>query len=220
MSSKRRSKVAAPLKSRSLDDNTKKEARTSLGKSRGIGHNEKLDLRADPHEGSRLLALPPELRNHIYKEVFAGDETYCTCLNWHRHHHFCAVKRRLHVPALLQTCQQLRAEASDMWYSQLQIHFQSANRLTWLLRLMSSQQRSLVRMLVWDLTPSTSWLTAETYLDKLYADLEEDKVTVARDVLHARITVRTARRWHGRAIVTSDPRSDAQALMKADISLM
>ena len=61
-----------------------------------------------PHSGqtSRLLSLPPEIRNIIYREVLD-----------HRHQKW-YIRIATRLPGLLHTCQQLRAEATQIYFSE------------------------------------------------------------------------------------------------------
>jgi len=60
-----------------------------------------------PKQGqSRLLSLPPELRNPNYRYALVGTPSV-------------KIKNRTHVPeppALLQTCRQVRAEAHGIYF--------------------------------------------------------------------------------------------------------
>lgn len=65
------------------------------------------DARSDAERKHSLLNLPPELRNRIYEYVLVNR-----CLK------ITVSKEKHSQPPLLETCRQLREEASGIFYSQ------------------------------------------------------------------------------------------------------
>lgn len=62
---------------------------------------------------SHLLALPAELRNKIYEHALIDPQ----CVRRHFTHLADPMAKSCPGPALLQTCRQIRAEATELYYS-------------------------------------------------------------------------------------------------------
>jgi len=67
-----------------------------------------IDIETKPSDTySPLLALPPELRNHIYYDALIEDEIYVRSND----------PSTLQEPSLLRTCCRIRSEASPIYYA-------------------------------------------------------------------------------------------------------
>lgn len=104
---------------------------------------------ADAQMQSRLLRLPPELRNTIYSYALSEDMDPCV----HDLLHSCPkTGRPLTMPPLLSTCRKTRDEAGSIWYSAATFRFHNVVTLQkWLKRLDIQDQARIRIVKQWDM---------------------------------------------------------------------
>lgn len=64
--------------------------------------------------GSPLLALPPEIRNRIFRYALGGKTFRQVHKTYYRHPFQCEPSERLHAFALLRTCRQIYVETASV----------------------------------------------------------------------------------------------------------
>jgi len=100
-----------------------------------------LKNRSATNKSTRLLSLPPELRNMIYRLAFADDPG--------RKDHFICLwpGMRDRVPALLQTCRQIDKEAGSIYYAERTFRFVWEHELLLFSRALSPSKRRAITSL-------------------------------------------------------------------------
>lgn len=143
----------------------------------------KKQLRTPP-----ILALPAELRNQIYQEVFVDRWNVLVRTieraDW--------LQRKWSPPALLHTCSEIRNEASAVYYGGNTFHFCDeaavvkefgyGSTLKLWLKSLGREQRRLLRRI--DIAITFDAIVARRELAALHSSMKRSDIAFAEDVLY------------------------------------